>query len=183
MKTIEMYDAEITAKIDKCKDGLAVFEDNIGKIGQVIGKDSTVVHQTLSKSLSTIITDYSMLMPRNATTLQSITDRLDKVLAVLATVIDAIDAIDNSPQDEHLTLKNKVDTVMEGVNKYVDDMSKKLTVEIQQGTGKTVSSNVVKYSIFGVGTYLILNKLIGLSPFLSLVGAAGVVMIVDKANK
>lgn len=182
MKTIEMYESEISMKIDRCKDQLATFENNIGKIGNVIGKDSTVVHKTLTSNLNNIITDYSMLIQRNSTTLQAISDRLDRILVVLSTVMDAIDDIDNAPGENQLSTKNKVEAVMEGVNKYVEDMSKKLSVEVQQSTGKTVGSNVIKYGIYGVGTYLVLNKLVGLSPFLSMVGAAGVVMLANKAD-
>jgi len=183
MKTIETYEAEISSKIDRIKDRLGIFKSNIGKIGNVIGKDSTVVHDVLSKSLNTIINDYNMMNQRNSTTLQAVVDRLDKILVVLSPVMDAIDRIDNAPQDDQLTTKNNIENVMEGVNQYVEDMSKKLRVEIQQGTGKDVSSNLLKYGIYGVGSYLILNKLIGLSPFLSAAGAAGIVYLVDGANK
>lgn len=183
MKTIEMYEAEIGSKFDRCKDQLAIFHSNIGKIGNVIGKDSTVVYTTLSNSLNALIADYNILLPRNAATMQPMSDKADRILSILAPIMDAIDQIDNAPGENQLSTKTKIENIMEGVNQYVEDMSKKISVQVQQGSGQGVSSNLIKYGIYGVGSYLILNKLIGLSPFLSAAGAVGVVYLVDGANK
>ena len=171
MKTIEQYEVEINTKSNRIQEQLMIFHENIGSIGNVIGKDSTYVFETLERSYIRILEDYNSTTARNTTILQSYVDRLDVIQGVLNAVMDAIDRIKESNDDESLDVQFEVNDVMEQISEIVSDAASGIETGVEKTTGIDITGGYAKVAIIGTGSYA-LSRVIGISKVTSLAIAA-----------
>lgn len=166
MKTIENYEFEIDAKASVIRQQLAIFYENISRIGSVIGKDSTKVYNVLLKSFDTVINTYKTSTNRNTEILQGYVDVLDRIATVLSVVMDRIDMIDNVPVenslDIHYDINDTLEKAYEDAKTIESEVENKVQIVIANQTGVVPSDTMVHYLVIGGGSYLI-SRLLGLS--------------------
>ena len=181
MKTIEDCELEIETKTDIIKDRMTRFEQNIGRIGSVIGKDSTDVYQLLLRKFNETIDMYNTGTRRSVEVLGGYIATLDNINVVLDDVMVAIDKIEGD-RGEDLTEKFKVDEIMEKVSEMTDAVVSKAEQAVEQVTGKEVSTSTVKAGVYGIGSFLLM-KALGIGKAVAVAGAAATAYYVASAKK
>lgn len=176
MKTIEEYEVEIAAKSDIIRAQLDKFQENIGRIGKVIGKDSTVVYDTLVSQFNDVVQIYSSTTRRNPEILQGYVNKLNKILNVLAGVMQAIDRLDTMHDEDEITVKDEVDQIMEDANEAVNNLVTGAEEALEPYIGE---SAWLHYLIWGGGAFLVC-KLLKLPTYLCIAGAITALILADK---
>jgi len=181
MKTIEQYEVEIASKAEIIEQQLAVFQENIGQIGSVIGKDSTQVYELLVSQYNDVINTYTTTTRRNAPILQGYVTKLDKILAVLAEVMASIEKIESNHGEDLLSTRYDVEIAMEQANEMAMNLAIGAQEELKE-KGLDVSTDVLRYGMIGGTAYLVLS-LLGAGKTFSLAGAAATAYMVGQQGE
>ena len=114
MKTIEQFEAEISQKIAIIEGQLKVFHDNLGRIGQVTGRDASEVYDKLSYHYQTVIDEMATTTRRNTSIMGAWVDTLDSILNVLAAVMHSVDAMEQPAENvDMLDVKAQVEQAID----------------------------------------------------------------------
>lgn len=171
MATIEELEMQLQQRLSIIDLRLSRFYDNLGRIGSVIGKDSSYVYDVLKKKYNSLASDFSSMVNKNVETLTIMIERSEKILLVLDEVSKVIDTIESSHDDEMLSVRGEVDEKMESLASTVEE----LTSEVSNKIGPSILGYVVP----GAAAYIIL-RMIGTGRTVSIVAAAAVAYIVNS---
>uniref|UniRef100_A0A6H1ZY04 Uncharacterized protein n=1 Tax=viral metagenome TaxID=1070528 RepID=A0A6H1ZY04_9ZZZZ len=175
MATIEELEMQLQQRLSIIDLRLSRFYDNLGRIGSVIGKDSSYVYDVLKKKYNSLASDFSSMVNKNVETLTIMIERSEKILSVLDEVSKVIDTIESSHDDEMLSVRGEVDEKMESLASSVEE----LTSEVSDRAGNLIGPSMLGYVVPGAAAYIIL-RMIGTGRTVSLVAAAAVAYIVNS---
>ena len=160
MKTIEQYENEIALKAGVIDEQLKYFDDNIGKIGSVIGKDSTVVYNTLYNSFTDVMDQYTYSTRRNPEILSGYVAKLDQIQVVLDEVMNSIDKIYKGADEDLLTTRFDVNDAMEKAGEMAEELTTDITEGVQEVVKETTGKNMPGWAVWvgiGVIAYIVLK--------------------------
>jgi len=164
MKTIEQYEAEIQQKSALIEQGLAVFDENIGHLRNVIGKDPQYVYDILSNKYAEVMEIYTTSTRRSVEILEGHVVKLDKILDVLSSVHSQINKASQEHPDELM------DQVIDEITSTMDDIAEPVDDYVEDKTNISVGRDITTMAIVGVGSYILLRYL-GLGRLVSMAGA------------
>lgn len=172
MATIEQLEIQLAGKLSLINRNLNKFHENIGKIGNVVGKNPTYVHTVLLEKYDEIKNSYESAINMNTGFLEGLINRADKIISVLDEVMAIIDRIDNASGNEAIDVKNEV-------NEAIDRVAE----ELESGADtidSAVGANVSKYVIPGAISFVVLRYILKLGQTVSLASSAAIAMILKK---
>jgi hypothetical protein len=172
MQTIEQLEADLATRITLARTQLEVFHANLGRIGQVIGKDASEVYNKLAGYVDSTEQEYHTTTLRNTAVLFKWSHTLDEVLTVLKEVMASIEAMDSS---DVLNVKATVDDIINRAS----DMTDQIAVSILNYIAPEATpeeSGIFKYIMIGAAAYFTL-RMLKVSPLLSGIGAVAAAII------
>lgn len=170
MKTIEDCEVEIEQKSILIQDQMKIFADNINNIGVVVGKDPSVVYDTIKAKYNTTIETYNTLTRRNVEILNGYVIILDKILAVLGEVMFSIRSINESKPEDQITIKASAETMLESAASKIEELSTSAEQAIETYSGKQVDSSMFKMALTGTAAFVLL-RMVGAGRLISIGGA------------
>jgi hypothetical protein len=141
MKTIEDCISEIESKAATIQSQLDLFQENIGYVGSVIGKDSTIVHSTLESRFCETMEIYRSTTRQNVEILEGYIGTLDKILQVLAEVLSVIESSKSAPVEDSLEARTSAETVLQQAADTAEKLSLDVETAIEKATGSTIQGD------------------------------------------
>lgn len=179
MKTIEEYEIEISSKISLATEGMQKFNDNISRIGSVIGRDTSEVYSVLNNALVLSVDRFNTMALKNADTLQPIVDKLDKILNVLAEVISSIDKIEQAANDNTASLDVRND-VTNAMIKASEDVDSLIDIIPSTAVDSTFIKNPEIAIVSGLAAFFISKEIAKLGTLASIAIACGAAYFVGN---
>lgn len=170
MATIEQLEVELTSKLSIAEQKLNRFQENLGRIGSIIGKDPTYVYDLLLSKHTEVSTGYASAVNVNTGLLSELIDKENKVLAVLDEVMVVLDRIDSADDIEAIDVKNEV---AEGINGIVEGIESRLEEN-------DISIPGVGFIVPGLASYVLLRYVLKAGRTISLVASAAVSLMLKK---
>jgi len=175
MVTIEQLEADLAGRIGIARNQLEVFQANLGRIGQVIGKDASTVYTKLLGYVDQIELEMKTTTLRNTALLFRWVATMDQVLAVLKEVMLSIEAMDSS---DVLNVKATVDMIINKASDAADGISTYI-MNYADPTADSGQASILKYILIGAAAYFTL-RMFKISPLVSGIGAVAAAFILGS---
>jgi hypothetical protein len=179
MKTIEDCISEIESKAATIQSQLDLFQENIGYVGSVIGKDSTIVHSTLESRFCETMEIYRSTTRQNVEILEGYIGTLDKILQVLAEVLSVIESSKSAPVEDSLEARTSAETVLQQAADTAEKLSLDVETAIEKATGSTIQGDWFKMALIGGAVYVGLG-LVGSGKLFQIAGAVAAAYYIGK---
>lgn len=170
MKTIEDCEVEIEQKSALIQEQMKIFDDNVHNIGIIVGKDPSVVYDTIKAKYNTTIETYNTSTRRNVEILNGYVAIFDKILAILDEVMVSIRSINESKPEDQITVKAHAETMLEDAASKIEELSTNAEQAIESYTGKPIDSSMFKMALTGTAAFVLL-RMIGAGKLISIGGA------------
>jgi hypothetical protein len=175
MQTIEQLESDLFGKIGIARDQLAIFQANLGRIGQVIGKDASAVYMKILGYVDQIELEMKTTTLRNTALISRWVGTMDKVLAVLKEVMASIDTMNNAADGEVLNVRATVEMILNKASDSADGISTYI-MNYADPTADPGQASILKYILIGTAAYFTL-RMFKISPLVSGIGAVAAAII------
>ena len=177
MVTIEQLESDLAGRIGIARNQLEVFQANLGRIGQVIGKDASTVYTKLLGYVDQIELEMKTTTLRNTALLFRWVATMDQVLAVLKEVMLSIEAMDSS---DVLNVKATVDMIINKASDAADGISTYI-MNYADPSADASQAGILKYILIGAAAYFTL-RMFKISPLVSGLGAVAAAFVLGSGT-
>jgi len=176
MATIEELEIQLAKKFSIIDLQLSRFEDNLNRIGKVIGKDPGHVYDVLKNEYDLLISNYGSLVNKNVGILSILIEKSDKILSVLKEISSIIKKIESSHDEDMLSVAEEIDQKMESISSSLEES---LGEDSKQEDKKL---NLVGYVVPGLAAYVFL-RMINVNRTVSFAASAAISLILNAKRK